>query len=90
MMENKEMKIAWLVLLISAGTDFVITAGAALSTAMVAHGGSTEIPSLAVCLLASLAGLTAFARTIGQGLKSDTQTSTALRGNLIGEKPNGV
>jgi hypothetical protein len=82
MMRNKDMKIAWLILFISAGTDFVIAAGGCLTTAIVAHGGA-EMPSMAVIILCLSTGLVSGARTVGQALKSSDETSTALRGDAV-------
>lgn len=73
------MKIAWLILIISAFTDFVITAATALASAMVATG-SAEFPNSAVVLLAVLGGLVSGARTIQQALKVTPEQSAALRG----------
>lgn len=61
------MKIAWLILLVSAMTDFVITAGTSMGTAMVATG-SAQFPSHAVILLSTLGGAVSAARTIQQKL----------------------
>lgn len=73
------MKIAWLVLIISAFTDLVITGGTALGTAMVATG-TAQIPSTPVILLAFLGGLVSAARTVQQALKATPETQAALRG----------
>jgi hypothetical protein len=56
------------ILLVSAATDFVITMGTSLTTAMVAMG-TTEMPSKAVVVVALIGGGVAFARTIQQALK---------------------
>jgi len=63
------MKTAWVVLTISAGTDFVISFGTALSTAMVA-ADQVKLPNEAVWLLATIGGLVAGARTVQQALKA--------------------
>lgn len=73
------MKIAWLILSISALTDFVITAATALNTAMIATG-SAQWPSKAVVLLAILGGLVSAGRTIQQALKATPEQTAALRG----------
>lgn len=73
------MKVAWLVLIISAFTDFIITAGTALTTAMVA-AGSAQLPTPAIILLAIIGGLVSGARTIQQALKATPEQSAALRG----------
>lgn len=74
------MKTAWIVLMISAVTDFIITAGTGLTTAMVATG-STSMPNKATVLLMLIGGLIAMARTIQQALKTTPETSAALRGD---------
>lgn len=74
------MKIAWVVLLISALTDFIINAGTALGSAMVATG-SAAFPSQAVVLLAFLGGLVAASRTIQQALRSTPETASVLKGD---------
>lgn len=73
------MKTAWTILLISAFTDFVITVGTALTSAMVATG-SPQMPSDAVLALAFIGGATAAARTIQQALKATAETAAALTG----------
>ena len=71
------MKIAWLVLLISAFTDFVITTATSLTTAMMVMGNA-ELPSNAVVIVASLGGAVTAARTIQQGLRSATSEPPPL------------
>lgn len=73
------MKIAWLTLIISAVTDFIITSATALTTAMVSSG-SAELPGKAVLLLAGLGGLVSAARTIQQALKATPENTAALKG----------
>jgi hypothetical protein len=73
------VKIAWVVLIISALTDFVITAGTAFSSAMVATG-QAQIPNQAVILLAIVGGCIQAARTIQQALKTTPDTVRALKG----------
>lgn len=73
------MKIAWLVLLISAFTDGIIAGGTGLTSAMVATG-SVTLPSPAVWLLSCVAGLLAAARTIQQALKVTPETTRLLKG----------
>lgn len=73
------MKVAWVVLIISAMTDFVINAGTALSSAMVATG-MAEIPNRAVIMLAIVGGCIQAARTIQQALKATPETTKALKG----------
>jgi len=74
------MKIEWTILLISAFTDMIITAGTALTTAMVATG-SAQSPGTAVLILAIVGGLVAGARTVQQALKITPETSAGLRGD---------
>lgn len=74
------MKTAWTVLIISAFTDFIITAGTALMTAMVSMG-TTEMPSSPVILITVVGGVVQAARTIQQALKSTPETSAALKGS---------
>ncbi len=64
------MKAAWIILLISAVTDFVINTGSSLMAAMVATG-SAVMPMKAVVVLAVVGGLVQMSRTIQQALKSD-------------------
>lgn len=73
------MKSEWAILIISALTDFIITAGTSLATAMVASG-SAQMPSNAVVLLAGLGALVSAARTIQQALKATPAVTAALRG----------
>ncbi len=82
------MKTAWIILIVSAMTDFVITAGTSMGTAMVATG-SAQFPSHAVILLSALGGATSAARTIQQALKSamdpQSNASTQLTGTGDGK-----
>ena len=75
------MKIAWVIVLISALTDFVITGATAITSAMVASGNS-ELPSKAVLVLAVLGGIVSAARTVQQALKATPEISAALRGDV--------
>ena len=61
-------KRQWIILLVSASTDMVITIGTALTTAMVA-GEMVKMPSGAVIAVACIGGVIALARTIQQHLK---------------------
>ena len=74
------MKIAWIIVLISAFTDFVITMGTGLSAAMVATD-SAAMPSGASVLLCVIGGLVQAARTVQQALKATPETAAALRGS---------
>jgi hypothetical protein len=79
------MKIEWIILLISALTDAVITGGTGLTTAMVATKEVT-MPSNPVWLLAAVGGLVSAARTIQQALKQTPESSAKLKGE---PPPNG-
>lgn len=74
------MKVAWLILLVSAFTDLVINSGTALMAAMVATG-SAQLPTKGVVLLAVIGGIVAGSRTIQQALKATPETSAALKGD---------
>lgn len=63
------MTNAWTILLISAFTDFVITSGTAIGTAMVATQ-EIQMPSEPVILMALIGGIVQAARTIQQALKA--------------------
>lgn len=67
----------WVILLVSAGTDFIIATGTGLTAAMVAKGDAM-LPTWPVLLLSTIGGLTAFARTIQQALKGQTQQSAKV------------
>jgi ribosomal protein L10 len=73
------MKLAWLTLIITALTDGIITAGTALTTAMVSSGAAA-LPGKAVVLVALLGGLVAMARTVQQALKATPEQTKALKG----------
>jgi hypothetical protein len=74
------MKIEWTILLITALTDFVITSGTAINTAMVATG-SAQMPSTPVMLVAIIGGLVVGSRTVQQALKATPEISAGLRGD---------
>lgn len=74
------MKFAWIILLISALTDFVVTAATGVITAMTATG-SAALPNRATIVLCSLGGAVAAMRTIQQALKATPETAAALRGD---------
>lgn len=76
------MKLAWIVLLISAFTDFIITVATGLTAAMV-ESASGQLPTYPTLLLAVLGGLVAAARTIQQALKATPTISAALKGELV-------
>ncbi len=78
------MKIAWLVLIISAFTDFIITTGTAITSAMVGTM-SAQLPNKGVMLLAITGGVVSAARTIQQALKSTPETTAALKGTGDGK-----
>lgn len=74
------MKVAWAVLLISAFTDFVITAGGSIVTAITTMT-TPDWPPRYVFLIAIMLGLVAAARTIQQALKATPETTALLKGN---------
>lgn len=74
------MRYAWIVLVISALTDFGIVVSAGIVSAMMATG-STVMPSRPVVLLNILLGAGAFLRTVQQALKSTPETAAALKGD---------
>lgn len=65
----------WTILLVSAGTDFVITVGTALTAAMVAQGGEAQLPGWPVVLLSVIGGIVAFSRTVQQYLKKQVEAA---------------
>lgn len=69
------MKIAWIVVLISALTDFIITFSTALMTAM-SVSEVVGLPDRPTLLLAGLGGLVVAMRTIQQALKAMIQNGT--------------
>lgn len=71
------MKLAWIVLIISALTDFVINTGTSLMAAMVATG-KAQMPAKAVVVLAIIGGAVQLARTFQQALKADTSPAGLL------------
>jgi len=75
------LKMAWLVLIVSAVTDFIINAGTALTAAMLASGVA-QIPNRAVILVVVIGGVVSMARTIQQALKATPETSAALKGDV--------
>lgn len=86
------MSKQWVILLVSAGTDFVIASGTALTAAMVAKGDAM-LPSWPVIILSVTGGLIAFARTVQQNLRkeeSTTATSTTTTTTPVPQKePQG-
>lgn len=76
------MKTAWAILLISALTDFIISAGTAITAAMVATG-SAQMPDTPVIVLSVIGGVVAFARTIQQALKSSAELKAEVTGQPV-------
>jgi hypothetical protein len=74
------MKIDWPVLVIKAVTDAVITAGTALTSAMVASE-VVAIPSIPVWILAAVGAAMAAARTIQQTMQA-VQATENMNGVL--------
>ena len=81
------MKIAWTILLISALTDFVIAAGGAYTSAIVAF--PMQKFDAEQIILFSVLGLIAASRTIQQGLKTTPEGaagSAALTNGVTASK----
>lgn len=76
------MNGAWAIVLISALTDFIITGGTALTTAMVAAEG-TQLPSIAVLIVSGIGGLVAFARSVQGALKASSEVTAAVAGTPV-------
>jgi hypothetical protein len=74
------LKLAWFILLVSAVTDFVISAATSLISVMLATG-SPQMPEPAVWVIVTAGGLVAAARTIQQGLKETALETATLRGD---------
>lgn len=62
-------KTQWLILMISALTDFIISGASSLTAAMVS-GETVQMPNKAVLVISLLGGTVAFSRTIQQALKN--------------------
>lgn len=76
------MKTAWAILLISALTDFIISAGTAITAAMVATG-SAQMPDTPVIVLSVIGGVVAFARTVQQALKNAAEVKAEATGQPV-------
>lgn len=72
-----QVKLAWLILLISAFTDFVINTGSSIMAAMMATGNAV-MPARAVVILAVIGGLVQMSRTVQQALKADSAPAGQL------------
>ena len=70
------MKKAWIILAISAFTDFIITA----ATAYIASSQSGNEINNQTIIITLLGGLIAASRTVQQALKSTPETVAALMG----------
>jgi len=80
------MKSAWLVLLISAFTDFVITAATASITVISAIAVNPDWGahvSWAMFIAPVLGGVIAGARTVQQALKASPETTAQLKGQPV-------
>ncbi len=76
------MKTAWVTLIISAITDFCISAIPVVMAAMMVRPESAAVmPSQAVVVLAVLTGTLSAMRTINAALKATPETAAALTGN---------
>lgn len=73
------MKVQWVILIISALTDFVIVGGTALGAVMM-NSGEAQLPNEAAIIVCIIGGTVAAARTIQQALKVTPETSAQLRG----------
>ena len=73
------MKIAWLVLLITALTDFTLTFATGLSTAM-ATSHVVGLPDIGTILIAALGGVVVASRTVQQALKATPTATAELKG----------
>lgn len=76
------MKIAWLILLIKAATNFIITAGTAImaTSGTSAVAGQAVAPSSWAITVACIGGLIAAAQTILHALEATPENSAALAG----------
>jgi membrane protein implicated in regulation of membrane protease activity len=80
------MKSAWLVLLISAFTDFVITAATAAGTVIAAIAVNPDWGAQlkwTLFIAPILGGIVAGARTIQQALKATPETTAQLKGQPV-------
>ncbi len=80
------MSKEWVIIFVSAGTDFIIASGAALTAAMLAKGDAM-LPSYPVLLISFLGGATAFARTVQQALRKDTEATVSTMTTTITTPP---
>lgn len=67
------MSEKWIIILVSAATDFIVATGGALTAAMLAKGDAM-LPSYPVLLVSFTAGAVAFARTVQQALRKGDAT----------------
>lgn len=72
------MKAAWFILIVSALTDFFITAGTAWNAVVSAHVVITRDTVITVLV----GGLISFSRTIQQALKATPEHTAALKGDI--------
>ncbi len=80
------MNKAWVILFVSAATDFIIAAGTALTAAMVAKGDAM-LPSYPVLILSIVGGLIAFARTVQQSLRKEESSQTTIQTTVTTPTP---
>lgn len=73
------MKIAWFNLLVSAFTDFGITAATSIITVMVSMGDA-QLPSTPALIVALLGAFASALRTVQQALKATPEQTAALKG----------
>jgi hypothetical protein len=73
------MVTSWVVLLVTAATDFLIVGGTSLMTAMMATG-TAELPARSVLIVSAIGGVVAMARTIQSALRSTPEFAAMLKG----------
>jgi len=73
------MKTAWLVLIVTALTDFALTFATGLSTAM-ATSHVVGLPDITTVIVAALGGFVVALRTIQQALKATAANTADLKG----------
>lgn len=75
------MRIAWFILLVSAFTNFGITAATSLVSVMV-NGHDAQLPSKAALLVVLLGAAANALRTVQEALKATPETAAALKGDV--------
>ncbi len=80
------MSKQWIMLLVSAGTDFVILTGTSLTAAMIAKGDAM-MPTYPVLILTLLGGIVAFARTVQQSIRKEDSQQTTIQTTITKPTP---